>query len=329
MTETILDPTQLWLIQEQQGLGKLSKFPPELRSMIWKYILPHNDTTKKPKSTRCRTIPQSRATSLPGESTNGHGSLAILRSSRLLYIQLTEILYHNRTLTICFNQISHDRKAHHTDQPTNIFVPIRGTCRQVDAGDIAFSRFAALDIRIQFCRYRPFDLLLGWVHHFAQAVRAQQQSSKHRGTTASPPKLMVMITTCSSSRRCDCHRLTTDLVDVFCLLRALSVIHGVVVEPSATKIHVRLNEDERRYLPQIVQRFEDAVRDENGLLDVMGMDLGMDFHYSWNWVMCYSGCTAAATSSGSGQSGQSEGSGGITTTIPRTATLVSIPVPAG
>lgn len=253
MTETIPDLVELWLIQDQQGLGKLSKLPPEVRSMIWQYILPDIDNPKKHRSTRCRTTHTSRTAYLPNGSTNRRGTLAILRTSRLLYTQITEILYHNRTLTICFNQISHDHNPRHTDQQSNIFIPICSTCKAVDARDIAFSRFAALDIRIQFCRYRLFPHLLGWVHRFAQAVRDQQQSSKHRNTPF-PPKLSVTIAQCSS-RRCDCHLLTElMLVDVFCLLRALSAIGGM--EPAGIKVHVHLANEERRHLPEIMKRFE-------------------------------------------------------------------------
>ncbi|KAL8896069.1 MAG: hypothetical protein Q9207_007893, partial [Kuettlingeria erythrocarpa] len=177
--------------QQRQGLGTLNKLPPEVRAMTWEYLLPSTTAipTTPNRTLRCRTISAS-----PHIRSRNNNTLALLRTSRLLYFELTTHLYRNRTLPLCFNQLSHDHNPQRAPHGPLLFIPTlcgggsRGTCcRQVDAAGVPFARFAALDIRVRFCRYRVLEHLVGWIGGVVGVVGEQRRGTRRLCDAAPPP----------------------------------------------------------------------------------------------------------------------------------------------
>lgn len=120
-------PSGTGLISAIDSLGNLSVLPPEVRIIVWEHFLPRNSCMDQERENWkpyiCPDQPEKRS------------SLAILRASRLIYEEISHMLY-NRCLTLQIDP-------HNTRWVTKHFTANAWHFRHVD-----FARFKRVEIEI-------------------------------------------------------------------------------------------------------------------------------------------------------------------------------------
>lgn len=266
-------------IHLQKNFGMLSRLPLEIRLMIWHHFIPGANTTKERTSLQC--------TRYLGDRQSDCGSLSILRTSRLLCAEITNELYRNRVLTICVNINDHKPSTRNIDQ-SNIFIQRGGICKETDPQQIDYSKFKALDIRIQIPHsyssgydLRTFCQLTSGLSHVAQIVQHQRSSIKQRfGRFPRNPNVLVDQDT---SRADDywCIHSPPEILDVLYVLRGLRTISGA--EDVKIEVRVKLGE-EKKLLLLLVRNIEENMRHLEIPLGIDEIELGKLFSREYWWL---------------------------------------------
>ncbi|KAL8761161.1 MAG: hypothetical protein Q9184_002690 [Pyrenodesmia sp. 2 TL-2023] len=196
----------------QPGLGNLNKLPLELRQEIWKHFVPRQTEPNGIRnacqpSRPCNTGQYGPAHEppFPPPPINGGGDLAVLRASKQLYEEITNEIYLNRVLTICFSDQDHFEGCwewyRHSDATgcgrSHFWTTMGGICYWSDLAEVDFSRFSSMRLNIRFRSEGDGEELAVYLHgevdHFVNLVQ-RWQTRKSSNAAGPLPSLKFDIT---------------------------------------------------------------------------------------------------------------------------------------
>lgn len=196
----------------QPGLGNLDKLPLELRQEIWKYFVPREGEPNGIRNVCQPSRPYHTGQYSPAYEPpspppliNRRGDLAVLRASRNLHEEITNEIYLNRVLTICFSDQDHFEgcwQAYQHSETTgcgrsHFWTTMGGVCYWTELAEVDFSRFSSMRLNIRFRSEGDGEELAVYLHgeidHFVQLTR--QWQTRKSGNAARPlPSLKIDVT---------------------------------------------------------------------------------------------------------------------------------------
>ncbi|KAL8991715.1 MAG: hypothetical protein Q9169_007717 [Polycauliona sp. 2 TL-2023] len=160
------------------GLGTLSSLPPEIREQIWK--LRFQDTsvrlsTDKDAQHRSFTGYPLHPRTLVKKTKENLQGMAILRTSRQLYGEVSEVFYRHWILTVCI-----DGTRIRLPKQNKLHIHLDGLCVSRDFTFTNFSRFKTIALDVELSGYIPGDPwrvndIKGNVDHFGPLLESWQE----------------------------------------------------------------------------------------------------------------------------------------------------------
>ncbi|KAL8718033.1 MAG: hypothetical protein Q9225_004787 [Loekoesia sp. 1 TL-2023] len=172
----------------QPGLGNLARLPLEIRRAIWEYFIPEDADGTRDSNLPCGPC------CLSVKTPPFH--LDILRISKVLYYEITTVLFRNQILTVCFNNENHPIPRF--DSSTN-WITFDGICGERNLHNVDFSQFTSLRLVIRSTVDCDGDDRSEWleenIREFANYIRRWQT---HESVHAKPRclKMNVAIDIC-------------------------------------------------------------------------------------------------------------------------------------
>ncbi|KAI4218433.1 MAG: hypothetical protein L6R40_008774 [Gallowayella cf. fulva] len=205
-------PSQLSLHSFQPGLGTLSVIPPEIRSGIWQQLFLNAIPTtprKRPEVYESRLTfmledrEQRMQKVLSIVETCQHSidhpqdHLSVLRASKQLYAEIERDLYHNRTLTVCFDCNEHSLIFERVQgKLTSFYIKLGNICVARELANLNFAKFVSINMLIEVPSklggQEKLEDLATHLDEFATLIRTWQYSIR-TGTPRPCPKIHVAI----------------------------------------------------------------------------------------------------------------------------------------